>query len=298
MPTHPKSLLDLKSYSHEKLNSFFLKVAKLKKSASPALSFGERIGLLFFEPSTRTRMSFESAAIRCGLGPLVFDGGPNTSLEKGETVEDSVLNIAAMQPKMIVIRCGDNVDLSSLSQQITPPIINAGWGVKGHPTQALLDIYTLRENFPEVQGKKILIIGDIRHSRVAASHFEVLPLLGVQVGICGPQNFLIERPGVEIFKNLKDGLKWSDAVMALRVQFERHADRQNMAGLEYRSEFGLNKENLNYLKKEAIVMHPGPINHGLELESEVLRDPRCRVLQQVQNGVYVREALIRELYEQ
>lgn len=297
MPTYPKSLLDLQFYSSQQIRDLFLKATQLKRTSAPTSSLGKTIALLFFEPSTRTRMSFESAAYRCGLGPMIFDGGPNTSLEKGETVEDSILNVAAMKPQIIVVRCKDEVQLNKLAAEIDIPIINAGWGVKGHPTQALLDAYTMFEAFTNLESKKLLIVGDIRHSRVAASHFELMPKLSVEVGICGPDHFLPEQAGVKVFKNLQLGLQWADAVMALRVQFERHADVQNLAGLEYKKKFGLNSKCLEAFRSDGIIMHPGPINHGIELETEVLSDPRCKIMQQVTNGVFIREAILREYYE-
>lgn len=299
MPTSPTSLLDLKSLDKNKILNLFLRTQKLKSSGPKVLSAGERIALLFFEPSTRTRMSFESAAYRCGLGPLVFDGGPNTSLEKGETVEDSILNVAAMGPRFLVVRCGDTVDLGALSKIVPMPILNAGWGVKGHPTQALLDVFTMQESFSNLEDLRVLILGDVRHSRVAASHFELLPQLGIEVGICGPQEFMIAKEGVKIFSDLQEALAWAQVTMALRVQFERHGtgatDKDSRE--KYRSQFGLSAKSLASFAKNGILLHPGPINHGIELESEVLSDPRCRVLDQVKNGVFVREALLRELYE-
>lgn len=302
MPTSPTSFLDLKSFSSSDLHSFFSRVTHLKKASPASISSGERVALLFFEPSTRTRMSFESAAYRSGFGPLIFDGGANTSLEKGETVEDSILNIAAMRPKFLVIRCGDQVDLRALSQQVEMPIINAGWGIKGHPTQALLDVFTMSEYCPSLTGLRVLILGDVRHSRVAASHFELLPKLGIEVGLCGPSEFLVEQPDIKKFRSLPEALSWAQVVMALRVQFERHdqspaeKNKPLLDREDYRASFGLNSRVLRDFDPAGIIMHPGPINHGLELESEVLQDPRCKVLQQVTNGVFVREQLLRDLY--
>lgn len=299
MSTGPTSLLDLKSLDKNQILRLFLSTQKLKQSGPRVLSSGERIALLFFEPSTRTRMSFESAAYRCGLGPLVFDGGPNTSLEKGETVEDSILNVAAMGPRFLVVRCGDSVDLESISKKVPMPILNAGWGIKGHPTQALLDVFTMQESFSNLEGLRVLILGDVRHSRVAASHFELLPRLGIEVGICGPQDFLVSQKGVRTFEKLEDALSWAQVTMALRVQFERHEAATKNSNLResYRDLFGLNKKSLKSFTSHGVILHPGPINHGIELETEVLSDSRCRVLDQVKNGVFVREALLRELYE-
>jgi aspartate carbamoyltransferase catalytic subunit len=168
--------------------------------------------------------------------------------------------------------------------------------VQGHPTQALLDAVTMRRHFGDLRGKKVLILGDVRHSRVASSHFELLPKLGVQVAIVGPEEFLVSPPGVEIFRSLKPALEWADVAMALRVQFERHLGVEKCPSTEeYRESFGLNLESLRGFSKNGIIMHPGPVNHGIEMESEVLRDPRAKILEQVTSGVYVREALLREI---
>jgi aspartate carbamoyltransferase catalytic subunit len=294
------SFLDLRTFSRAQFEGIFSRSEKLRRSPEASVSStfqGERLALLFFEPSTRTRMSFESAAYRCGLGPLVFDGGPNTSLEKGETAEDSILNIAAMEPRALVIRCGDSVPLARIASELEIPVINAGWGVQGHPTQALLDAVTMKRAFPELEGKKVLILGDVRHSRVAASHFELLPTLGVKVAVCGPEEFLVSKPGVEVFKSLKQALQWADVAMTLRVQFERHIDANKLSSEDYRKHFGLNAESLRYFSPAGIIMHPGPINRGIEMESDVLNDSRCKVLEQVRTGVFVREALIRQIFE-
>lgn len=296
MPSSPTSLLDLKSYSLARFETLFSKAQQLKRTKAQPVAHGERIALLFFEPSTRTRMSFESAAYRMGLGPMIFDGGVSTSLEKGETIEDSVLNVAAMRPRFLVIRGSDAVDMQSLSQKVDIPILNAGWGIKGHPTQALLDAYTMAEEFGSLKGLRVLILGDIRHSRVAASHLELLPQLGAQIGLCGPDEFLVDTPSVKIFSKLSSALEWAQVAMALRVQFERHQGQSKLSTESYRKDFGLNANSLKALMPQGIVMHPGPINHGIELETEVLSDSRCRVLTQVTNGVFVREALLRENY--
>lgn len=295
MPASAFSLLDLKSLTSENYHDLFFLAESLRAKSRPPRQLGETLALLFFEASTRTRMSFESAGFRAGLGPLVFDGGHRTSLEKGETVEDSILNIAAMAPQFVVIRCGDDVDLRAIAQVLSRPVINAGWGMKGHPTQALLDALTMKLKWQTLSGKKLLIVGDIKHSRVASSHFEMAKTLGLEIGQCGPLDLL--RPeaahGNQIFSHLQSGLEWADAVMALRFQFERHDSSIQLSKEDYRKQFGLSTQSLKALRPDGLVLHPGPINHGIELETEVLSDPRCQVLAQVQNGVYMREAILR-----
>ena len=172
--------------------------------------------------------------------------------------------------------------------------VRAGWGVSAHPTQALLDVMTLLPRWKSLDGKKLLIVGDLRHSRVASSHIQLAKILGYQIGQCGPAHFLVNDTGIQNFANISEGLKWADAVMALRNQFERHDAQIDFSKENFRKQFGLNKENLINLSKGSFILHPGPINHGIELETDVLQDPRSLVLDQVQHGVYLREALLRQ----
>lgn len=252
--------------------------------------------LLFFEPSTRTRFSFESACARSGVHPIVLAGNRGTSLEKGETMEDTVLNLDALRPLFFIIRCPDELNLNELSKKITTPIFNAGWGWKGHPTQALLDALTLFERWDHLTGKKLLFVGDVKHSRVVSSHVELAKICGYQIGYCAPEYF---RPrntdGIEVFDNIQSGLKWADAVCALRVQKERHFDldvRQEFDIENYRQQFGLNQKTLKFLKPTGWLLHPGPINYGVELEKEVLADSRSVVLKLVENGMFLRQAIV------
>jgi aspartate carbamoyltransferase catalytic subunit len=295
MPSSLPSLLDLKSVTPAQIQQLFSFADSIHRDYRPPRNQGETVALAFFEPSTRTRLSFESAAVRAGVGPLVFEGGTKTSLEKGETVEDSLLNIAAMMPRLVVVRCGDSVDLSQIASRLSVPIVNAGWGVKGHPTQALLDTYTLRNAWKGTENKKLLIVGDLKHSRVVASHLEIFDKLGIVLGQCGPKGFLLTDSRVKTFDQLTEGLEWADAVMALRFQFERHDASLQFSKEDYRSQFGLNPVSVKHLKDEGLILHPGPINHGIEMETEVLMDPRSRVLAQVQNGVFIREAILRTI---
>jgi aspartate carbamoyltransferase catalytic subunit len=248
--------------------------------------------LLFFENSTRTRLSFESACYRLGLGPILIDAQSGTSLNKGETCEDTILNVAALDPRVIIIRCGDRLNLEQISHDINMPIINAGWGAKGHPTQALLDLYTIWKE-KNLKGAKLLIVGDILHSRVASSHFEIFNKLGVEIAGCGPDSFkpVSTHPDLKWFESLHDGLEWADVVMALRVQSERHSTSFEMR--DYHGSYGINRERMRHLKNDSLLMHPGPVNWGVELAQEVTKDPRTRILQQVNNGVFVRTALLK-----
>ena len=194
-----------------------------------------------------------------------------------------------------VVRCSDHVDLAGIEARIESPIINAGWGKRGHPTQALLDALTMFEKWQNLQNKNILFVGDIKHSRVVSSHLELAKVLGYNIGYCAPAEFLPEKKEIQ-FTSLKEALQWADAVIALRVQKERH-DNENIFLLEdYCEAFGLNAARLLDLKADALLMHPGPINYGVEIDLEVLGDSRCRILNQVENGVFLREALVRGLF--
>jgi aspartate carbamoyltransferase catalytic subunit len=288
-----KSLIDLTSLNNDHVGRLFSLADSYAGSDYSLLAnkgCGKTGALLFFEASTRTRLSFETACARLGIHPLRLDGKSGTSLEKGETYEDTVLNVAAMNPSFLVIRAGDELDFADLRKKVSMPILNAGWGKKGHPTQALLDAYTVRKYLGTCDKQKLLIVGDVRHSRVAASHFELAKILGYEVALCGPASFLPEKASVKIFSSLQEGLEWATVAMTLRVQLERHAETYSLEA--YRAQYGFTKQNLKALSDKALIMHPGPINQGTEMDSEVLQDPRCKVLQQVTSGVLIRQAII------
>lgn len=255
--------------------------------------------LIFFEPSTRTRFSFELACQRSSVSPLIFSSLEGTSLQKGETLEDTIHNIAAMGPSLLIVRAGSEFDLSGLSQMTGIPVINAGWGKEGHPTQALLDAFCwsefLSSRGESISGKKLLVVGDIRHSRVAASHRELAQVLDYEIAWCGPTEFLPPEDLIQerVFKKLQEGLEWCDAVMALRVQIERHQSKFSLE--DYRRNFQLNFKSLSSLSGHAFIFHPGPINYGIEMDSELHGDPRYLVLQQVSHGVWLRQALIEKV---
>jgi aspartate carbamoyltransferase catalytic subunit len=286
------SLIDLRSLQKNKIEQLFsISQGILDGKEFDPIKPGQTGALLFFEASTRTRLSFETACARWGVHPLRFDGKIGTSLEKGETFEDTVLNVAAMSPAFLVIRCGDDLNLHDMQKKVSMPILNAGWGRRGHPTQALLDVLTMRQSFGNnLSGLKLLIIGDVRHSRVAASHLELAEILGYQVALCGPESFLPRDFKGPQFDNLAEGLRWADVAMALRVQSERHSEDHALGN--YRDRYGLTQKSVQILSSKGLIMHPGPINQGTEMDTEVLRDPRCRMLQQVSNGVLIRQSLI------
>jgi aspartate carbamoyltransferase catalytic subunit len=252
------------------------------------------IANLFFENSTRTRLSFELAEKRLSADVINFSAA-SSSVKKGETLIDTVNNILAMKVDMVVIRHPNPGAGIFLSKHVDASIINAGDGTHEHPTQALLDSYSIREKLGEVKGKKVLIVGDIMHSRVALSNIFALKLQGAEVKVCGPKTLIpkyIESLGVSVETNLIKALEWCDVANMLRVQNERMEISYFPTTREYTQQFGLNKEILDSLNKEIVVMHPGPINRGVEITSDVADSKQAIILDQVQNGVAVRMAVI------
>ena len=252
------------------------------------------IANLFFENSTRTRLSFELAAKRLSADVVNFTAA-NSSVKKGETLIDTVNNILSMKVDMVVIRHASPGAASFLTKHIPAKVINAGDGTHEHPTQALLDAYSIREKLGSVKGKKVAIIGDILHSRVALSNIYCLQKLGAEVMVCGPSTLIpkyIESLGVKVSHNLHEALMWCDVANMLRIQLERQ-DIQYFPSLrDYALQFGLNQELLDSLGKEIVVMHPGPINRGVEITSEVADGDQSIILNQVENGVAIRMAVI------
>jgi aspartate carbamoyltransferase catalytic subunit len=258
------------------------------------------IANLFFENSTRTKLSFELAEKRLSADVINFSAG-QSSVKKGETLIDTVNNILSMKVDIVVMRHGNVGAGVFLSNHVDAKIINAGDGTHEHPTQALLDSYSIREKLGNVKGKKIVIIGDILHSRVALSNIFALQLQGAQVKVCGPTTLIpkyISSLGVEVETNLKKALEWCDVANVLRVQHERMDIKYFPSTREYTQLFGINKQILDNLGKKIIIMHPGPINRGVEITSEVADSDQSIILNQVENGVAVRMAVIYLLAEQ
>ncbi len=252
------------------------------------------IANLFFENSTRTRLSFELAEKRLSADVINFSSS-SSSVSKGETLIDTVNNILSMKVDMVVMRHPNPGASIFLSKHVNASIINAGDGTHEHPTQALLDSYSIREKLGEVKGKKIVIVGDILHSRVALSNIFALKLQGAEVKVCGPKTLIpkhIESLGVGVEVNLRKALEWCDVANMLRVQNERMEISYFPSTREYTQQFGLNKEILDSLKKQIVVMHPGPINRGVEITSDVADSKQAIILEQVQNGVAIRMAVI------
>ena len=249
---------------------------------------------LFFENSTRTKLSFELAEKRLSADVINFSSGAS-SVKKGETLIDTVNNILAMKVDMVVMRHPNPGASVFLSRNIDAKIINAGDGTHEHPTQALLDAYSIREKYGEVKDKKIVIIGDILHSRVALSNIYCLQKLGAQVRVCGPSTLIprfINQLGVKHISNLREALDWCEIANVLRIQLERQDIKYLPSLREYAMVFGINKELLMNLDKEITIMHPGPINRGIELTSDVADSGQSIILEQVENGVAIRMAAL------
>ena len=252
------------------------------------------IANIFFENSTRTKLSFELAEKRLSADILNFSAS-GSSVKKGETLIDTVNNILSMKVDMVVMRHPNPGAALFLSQKVNAKIINAGDGTHEHPTQALLDAYSIREKLGGIQGKKVVIVGDILHSRVALSNIYCLQKLGAEVMVCGPSTLIpkyISELGVLVSHNLREALEWCDVANMLRIQLERQDIKFFPSLREYAALFGLNKELLDSLSKEIIVMHPGPINRGVEITSDVADSKQSIILDQVENGVAVRMAVI------
>jgi aspartate carbamoyltransferase catalytic subunit len=252
------------------------------------------IANLFFENSTRTRLSFELAEKRLSADVVNFSAA-SSSVKKGETLVDTVNNILSMKVDMVVMRHPNPGAGVFLSKNIDASIVNAGDGTHEHPTQALLDCYSIRERLGKVSGKNVAIVGDIMHSRVALSNIFALKKLGANVTVCGPKTLLpkyIEELGVNVETDLKKTLNWCHVVNMLRVQHERMDINYFPSTREYTQQFGLNKKMLDDLDKEIIVMHPGPINRGVEITSDVADCDQAIILDQVENGVAIRMAVL------
>ncbi len=252
------------------------------------------IANLFFENSTRTRLSFELAEKRLSADVVNFSAA-SSSVKKGETLIDTVNNILAMKVDMVVMRHPNPGAGLFLSQHVDSRIVNAGDGAHEHPTQALLDAFSIRERLGAVSGKKVLIVGDILHSRVALSNIFCLQKLGAKVMVCGPPTLMpkyIQSLGVEVEFNLDKALAWCDVANMLRIQLERQDTRFFPSLREYSMLYGLTSDRLNRLDRKIIVMHPGPINRGVEITSEVADSEHSIILDQVENGVAIRMAVL------
>jgi aspartate carbamoyltransferase catalytic subunit len=294
-----KDLLGIAELSPEEVRAIldtaesFREVAERPIKKVPTLR-GKTVVNLFFESSTRTRSSFEIAEKRLSADGLNFSAS-SSSLSKGESLVDTALNLQAMAPDLIVIRHAYPGAPHMLARRLAAGVINAGDGAHEHPTQALLDALTIREKKGRIEGLRVVIFGDIAHSRVARSNIHCLRKLGARVVVAAPPTFMprgIEALGVEAHTRLEPALEGADVVMALRIQLERGGKLSCPSSREYFNLFGLNRERLALAKPDAIVMHPGPMNRGVEIASDVADGPASVILEQVSNGLAVRMAVL------
>ena len=294
-----KDLLGLEFLSAEQINLILDTAQPLKEISErtikkvPTLR-GATIVNLFFEASTRTRISFEFAEKRMSAD-TVNVAVAGSSVSKGETLVDTARNLEAMKIDMVVIRHGASGAAKFLADRIESNVINAGDGTHEHPTQGLLDLLTLREHLGSIAGKKVCICGDVLHSRVARSNIWGLQKLGAEVAVCGPRSLLpnaIDEMGVRVFDRIEPAIEWADALNVLRLQLERMQAGYIPSLREYNRVFGVTRERLRKVQREFIILHPGPMNRGVEIDSDVADGPHSVILDQVTNGVAVRMAVL------
>ena len=301
----PKDLIDLDDYSPEQLTHIldtaenFKEINEREIKKVPTLR-GKLVVIFFHENSTRTRLSFEVAAKRLSADTVALSSS-GSSLAKGESLLDTVKNIEAMYPDALVIRHSASGVPSFLGRNMKCPVLNAGDGAHAHPTQALLDMLTLREVKGRLDGLRMAIIGDIAHSRVARSNMIGLTKMGAKVAVAGPPSMLCvglaEAYGVEVYTRPEAAIEGADAVMMLRIQLERQSGGLFPGAREYARVYGLTRDRLKLAKDDAVILHPGPVNQGVELPPELYEDERSVILPQVTNGVAVRMALLYLLIE-
>ena len=294
-----KDLVSMRQLGSEEINLILDTAASFKEVSTrevkkvPALR-GKSVVNLFLEPSTRTRLSFEIAAKRLSADTINVSG-QGTSLSKGETLQDTAKNIQAMNPDVVVIRHPSAGAPELLSRLLRCSVVNAGDGAHEHPTQALLDLFTMREKKGRLEGLRVAIVGDIAHSRVARSNILGLTTMGAEVRVAGPPTLIpaeVESLGVKASFHIQEAISDADVIMMLRIQLERLATPLFPSIREYSRHFGLGAERLKLAKKDVIIMHPGPINRGVEISSEVADGPYSVILDQVANGVAVRMAVL------
>ncbi len=299
MPLQQKHLLGLEGVSAADITAIletartFREILERPIPKVPTLR-GQTVVNLFFEPSTRTRISFELAEKRLSADSVNFNTS-TSSVKKGETLKDTIRNIAAMKIDMVVVRHQSAGVPLFLTRCVDAAIINAGDGAHEHPTQALLDMFTLQEKFGRLEGLRVAIIGDISHSRVAGSNIRGLVTMGAEVLLCGPRTLMpreVERFGVRVTHDIEEAIAWADVLNVLRIQLERQEAGLFPSLREYHAEFGVTLPRLERAKKEITIMHPGPINRGVELDSDVADADYSVILDQVTNGVAVRMAVL------
>ncbi|MEP7087455.1 MAG: aspartate carbamoyltransferase catalytic subunit [Gemmatimonadota bacterium] len=294
-----KDLLDLESLTPDQIRLVldtavpFKEISERAIKKVPALR-GQTIVNLFFEASTRTRISFEFAEKRLSAD-TVSVASSGSSVSKGETLVDTARNLEAMRIDMVVIRHGASGAAAFLADRIESNVINAGDGTHEHPTQGLLDLLTLRDHFGSLEGLRVCIVGDVLHSRVARSNIWGLKKMGAEVAVCGPKSLLpyaMADFGVTVFPRVEEAIEWAQALNILRLQLERMTSGYIPSLREYNRVFGVTRERLDRAKHDVLIMHPGPMNRGVEIDSDVADGPHSVILNQVTNGVAVRMAVL------
>lgn len=282
------NILKLADLEVKEIEEILEQAAAFKSGIKKINYNGEKIiANLFFEPSTRTHYSFETAELKLGCKTIDF-APESSSIKKGETLYDTVKTFESLGVNAVVIRHREDEYYKQL-ENIKIPILNGGDGTKDHPSQSLLDLYTIKEEFGHFEGLKVLIVGDIKHSRVAHSNIKVMERLGMKVYTSGPEEF--KDDNLE-FVNFEEYLPKVDVVMLLRIQLERHNEKVSIDAKEYNSKYGLNTENVAKMKNDAIIMHPAPFNRNVEISDDVVECSKSRIFKQITNGVYVRMAMI------
>jgi aspartate carbamoyltransferase catalytic subunit len=296
-----KHLLDTRYLTKEQITEILERAAFWEKNQERTSSpfAGHFVANLFFEPSTRTRFSFEVAEKRLGFHILNFSEAVSSAV-KGESVYDTVKTLVSLGVEAVVIRHRDpSVIYDLVEKKPGCSIVNAGAGILSHPTQALLDLYTIKQHFGEVAGLRIALIGDLSHSRVVRSNLWSLNMFGAQVMVSGPE--AMRDPELERlapYVPLDEAIRTADVVMLLRIQLERHDKKLDLTAKEYHQKYGLTVERAAMMKPEAIIMHPGPFNRGVEIASELVESPQSKIFTQKANGVFVRMAVLESLFDQ
>ncbi|WP_353855824.1 aspartate carbamoyltransferase catalytic subunit [Bacillus sp. Bos-x628] len=287
-------LSTMSSLSKEEILNLIEEATALKNGQQEHSLTGEFVANLFFEPSTRTRFSFEVAEKRLGMNVLSLDA-TSTSIQKGETLYDTVKTLESIGVKACVIRDSTDEYYEELVGKVGIPIINAGDGCGQHPTQSLLDLMTIFEEFGGFDGLTVSIHGDIKHSRVARSNAEVLSRLGANVLFSGPVSFQDEQNPHGTYVKVNEAIERSDVVMLLRIQHERHAKK--VGSEDYLSTYGLTVERAKKMKERAIIMHPAPVNRGVEIDDSLVESKQSRIFKQMENGVFIRMAVLKRAFQ-
>lgn len=288
------NILKLADFEVKEIEEILENAAAFKSGRKKINYNGEKIiANLFFEPSTRTHYSFETAELKLGCKTMNFEA-ETSSMKKGETLYDTVRTFECLGVDAVVIRNREDEYYKQLAN-IKIPILNGGDGTKDHPSQSLLDLYTIKEEFGHFEGLKVLIVGDIKHSRVAHSNIKVMERLGMKVYTAGPEEY--KDDDLE-FVDFEEYLPKVDVVMLLRIQLERHATETKIDKEDYNSKYGLNKNNISKMKENAIIMHPAPFNRNVEIADEIVECDKSRIFKQIENGVFVRMAMIEKALEE